>query len=802
MRNIRHSLRVILRNPGVSALAIASLVLAITLNAVIFSLADWLWLRPSPYESPREVVRIFASSERSSLGSFSWPDYVDIRDGMQNLTGLAAVQHRGASLWGEEYSVNLLADVVSRNFFDVLGTNALMGNVFRADDSQDLLNQPLVVISHSLWRRNYGSDPDIVGKTVQLTGRDRIVMGVAPESFYGMNRMIPVDVWFPVETWGNPSERVSREFRDFYLVGRLKEGRAVAQAQAEAESFVRQLELKDFSTQTDQSALVLNESGYQNRQSSTIGLLLFAIVGAVLLIACANVSGLMLARSITRLREMAIRLAVGGNRSHLIRQLMTEGLLMSLIAMVISLVLTHWVLGILPSLMPSAPFYIELGFTLDGRAIGFAFLLALFTAVITGLVPALHASRPNVVPLLKGDATVTDAGTSRLNSLNVLVIGQLALSFILISSTGLLLRSFNQVYATDLGFSRNNILVATIYPPGDRNAAGIFSNNLLEQVRRLPGVERATISRHVPFFPSGGGATRTVYVPDSGERWFEESRAIKFNIVEKDYFNTIDMPILVGRSFAETDDENGVPVIVINMTMAERYWPGEDPIGKPVLINKPDEPPALVIGVVPDSKYNNMEEESEPYFYIPFGQLQWSDYLLLVYTGGDLAPIVEPVRETIRSLNSEISIFPMTTLYQVMRDTTYERELVMWFVLSFACIGVILSAIGLFGVVSYAVSRRTHEFGVRMALGADGSDIIRQVIFLGGRLGLFGLAVGIPVAVIMGVLMRSMLFGVRPLDPVSMIIALLVVFGIAMLATVLPGRKAASVHPLEAIRYE
>ncbi len=802
MRNIRHSLRVILRNPGVSALAIASLVLAITLNAVIFSLVDWLWLRPSPYESPREVVRLFASSERTPFGSFSWPDYEDIRDGMQSLSGLAAVQHRGASLRGEVYSVNLLADVVSRNFFDVLGVNAQPGDVFSETDSDDLRNQPAVVISHSLWRRHFGGDPDIIGKTIRMTDRDRIVMGIAPESFYGMNRMVPVDVWFPVETWGNPSERVSREFRDFYPVGRLKTGVQVGQVEAEAESLVRQLGLMDFSTQTDQAALVFNEVGYQKQQSSTVGILLFAIVGAVLLIACANVSGLMLARSITRLREMAIRLAVGGSRGHLIKQLMTEGLLLSLIAMVISLLMARWVLGILPSLLPSAPFYIELGFALDIRTISFALVLALFTAVLTGLLPALHASRPNMVPLLKGNVTTTDKRSSRLNSLNVLVIGQLALSFILISSTGLLLRSFMQVYAADLGFSRNNILVAEIYPPGDRAAAGVFSANLLERVRSLPGVERATISRHVPFFPSGGGATRTVYVPGSSDRWYEESRAIKFNIVEQDYFNTIDMPIIRGRTFTDMDDENSEPVIIVNETMAQRYWPGENPIGKTVLLNSPTDPVVQVVGMVPDSRYIRMEEDPEPYFYIPLGQLQWWDYLLLVYTGGDLAPIIKPVRDTIRSLNSEIAIFPMTTLYQIMRDTTYERELVMWLVLSFAGIGVLLSAVGLFGIISYAVTRRTHEFGVRMALGADRNDVLRLVVLLGGRLGLTGLAVGLPVAVLMGMLMRSMLFGVRPLDPPSMIVAFIVIVGISLLATVLPGRKAAGVNPIIAIKYE
>ncbi len=780
MRHIRHSLRVIRKNPGVS----------------------FLWLSPSPYESPRDVVRVFASSDRNSMGSFSWPDYEDIRDGAQTVSGLAAVQHRGASLRGDEYSVELLADVVSRNFFDVLGVQAHLGTMFSEGDPLNIQAQPMVVISHSLWQRHYGGDPDIIGKTIEVTGRNRIVAGIANPSFYGLNRLIPIDVWFPVETWGNPEERVSREFRDFYLIGRLQPGIEASVAEQEFETYVRQLELKDLSTQADQRALVLTEVEHQNGQSSSIGILLFAIVGAVLLIACANVSGLMLARSITRQREMAVRLATGANRGHLIRQLVTEGMLLSLIAVGISLLLANWVLHILPSLMPSAPFHIELGFALDERTILFALFLGLFTTVLTGLLPALNASRPDLVTLLKGGVTSNDRRGKRIGSLNLLVIGQFALSFVLITSTGLLMRSFNQVYEVDPGFSRKDILIAQIYPPGGRNEAGSFCIDLLERVRTLPGVMNATISRHVPFFPSGGGATRRVYVPDSGEGWSESGKAVKFNIVEHEYFETLDMPILQGRAFTETDNANSEPVIVVNQTMAELWWPGENPIGKTVVLNSPGDEVVQIVGLVPDGKYNYLEEPPEPYFYMPIGQQPWWDFLLLVYTGGDLAPVVEPIRREIRAMDSEISIFPMTTLYQIMRDKTYEQELIMWLALFFTGLGVLLSATGLFGVINYTVTRRTHEFGIRVALGAQKNDVLRLVLNLGGRLGLLGLAIGLPLALVMGQLMRSMLFGVTPIDPVSLSIALVVVVGISMLATVIPGLKATDVDPLVVIRSE
>ncbi len=802
MRHFRHSLRVIRKNPGVSTLSITSLVLAITLNAVIFSLVDWLWLSPSPYESPQGVVRVFASSDRISMGSFSWPDYETVRDRAESVTGLAAVQHRGASLVGDEYSIDLLADVVSRNFFDVLGATAHLGTMFSEGDPLDIQTQPMVVISHSLWQRHYSGDPDIIGKTVQITGRDRMVAGVAPASFYGLNRLVPIDVWFPVETWGNPEERVSREFRDFYLIGRLQPGIEAASAEAEIETFMRQLELQDLSTRTDQRALVQTEVKYQNSQSSSIGVLLFAIVGAVLLIACANVSGLMLARSVTRQREMAVRLATGANRGHLIRQMLAEGLMLSGIAVVISLLLANWILHLLPNLMPSVPYYIEFGFSLDERTIFFALILTLFTTALTGLLPALNASRPDLVPLLKGGVIQTGRGGTRTGSLNLLVTGQFALAFVLIASSGLLMRSFNQVYDIDPGFNRNDILIAQIYPPGGRNEAASFSIDLLERVRSLPGVMNATVSRHVPFFPSGGGATRRVYVPDSGEGWSESGRAIKFNLVEQEYFRTLDITILRGREFTGADNSNSAPVIMVNETMAETYWPGEDPIGRTVILNGPGEESVEIVGLVPDGKYNNMEEEAEPYFYMPLGQLPWWDYLLLVYTGGDTGPLVEPIRQEIRAMNSEISIFPMTTLYQLMRDKSYDRELLMWLALFFTGLGVILAATGLFGVITYTVTRRTHEFGVRMALGAQKSDVMRLIIRLGGRLVLLGLMVGIPLSLVTGRLMRSMLFGVAPIDPMSLLTAFAVVVAVSLFATIVPGLRATEVDPLVVIRTE
>ena len=802
MRDIRFGLRVIRRNPGVSSVAIISIVVAITLNAVIFSLVDWLWLRPAPYDSPREVIRLFASSDRSTYGSFSWPDYEDIRDGMRSLSGLAAVQHRGASLFGGEYSVQLLADVVSRNFFDVVGAGALIGNVFSEDDPERMRSEPLVVISHSLWQRHFGSDPGIIGRSIRLTGRSVTVMGVAPSSFYGINRMVPIDVWFPVETWGNPDERTSRTFRDFHLIGRLEPGTEPAAAEAEAEAIVRRLELSDLSSQQAQRALIVTERQFQSQRSSTIGVLLLAIVGAILLIICANVSALLLARSMSRQREMAIRLSVGGNQFDIVRQLLTEGMLLSFVAVGVSLLVTHGVLKLLPALMPPTPAYVEWGFALDGRTVGFALVLSVFTTLLTGLFPALNAARPDLIPVLKGEAAFTGQRWGRFGNLNLLVIAQLALVFTLVSSTGLLSRSFVRLYSSDKGFGRTDIILAAIYPPGGREATGPFCLELLDRVRSLPGVETASIARHVPFFPSGGGATRRVFVPESGEGWEETGLAVKFNIVEQEYFRTLEIPVLQGRAFTGSDDERGPPVMIVNETMARRYWPDENPLGKTVILNSPTDRAFEVVGVVPDGKYNWIEEPPEPYFYLPFGQLAWWDYLLLVGATGDQTAVVEAVRREIRNLSGSIDIFPMTTLRQIVRDTTYEREIIMWLVLFFACLGVLLSGVGLFGVISFAVSRRTHEIGVRMALGADHKDIRRMVLHQGGRLCLWGLTIGLPLAVIAGLLMRNLLFGVRPFDAVSFGLALVVLIGITLVAATLPGRRASVIDPLVAIRYE
>ncbi len=802
MRLIRQSLRTLRRNPAVSSIAVVSLVLAITLNAVIYSVVDYIWLQPAPYDEPDEIVHLFAGTERAPMDALSWPDYLDLRAGMETVSDMAAVQHRGASLFSEDYSVMLFADVVSRNFFTVLGVEAHLGDVFAETDSELLQAEPMVILSHSLWQRQFGGDPDIVGQTVMITNRQRTVMGIAPPGFYGMRRLTPIDLWFPEETWGYPEERSSRRFRDFYPVARLAPGETAASAQAEAEALYRGLELVDFASNEDQHAMVVTDRQLQNRSWSTMGIMLLAIVGAFLMISCANVSGLLLARSLGRQREMAIRLAVGGNRGHLIRQLLTEGLVLAGIAGVLSLVATSWLLGLLPTIMPPMPVYIEWNFALDSRTIIFALALALFTALLTTLLPALKASRPNLVPVLKSGQGAGTRREGRLGSLNLLVVGQLALSFVLIAVTGLLTRSFLQVQSLDLGFGNDNLLVAEVYPEGGREEATGFCLDLLDRVRAIPGVRHATIARHVPFNPSGGGATRQVFVPEAGPGWEEASRAIKFNLVEPDYFATLDIPLLRGRKFGDTDTGGSTPVMIVNETMAQRYWPDADPLGRRVILNSADGPAVEVVGVVPDGIYNSIGEDPEPYFYLPFGQLSWWDYLLVVDAGADPYAVMEPVHGEMRAMSSSLDIFPMTTLHQLVRDNTYERELTMWLVLFLAGLGVALAGVGLYGVISYAVTRRTHEMGVRQALGANRRDIVRLIVRHGGWLCLGGLAIGIPVAVAAGGLMQGLLFGVRPVDPMSLVLAFIVLAAIVLLATVLPGRRAAAVDPLNAIRYE
>lgn len=803
MTDIIRSLRLLRKNLGTTTAAVLSLVIGITLNATIFSVVDWLWLRSSPFSEPDQIVRLFATNRDGAMHDFHYSDYEVIREQTSTMEGVAAVEFHGAMFTGRDGTTRMmLVEVTSRNYFDVLGLRPFAGIAYHADDDAQTATEPGVVISHSFWQREFGGDAAVIGGPIQLTDRSYTVLGVAPRGYSGIRRQGPADIWYPVETWWGPSTSKTTLAGNFNLLGRIAPDTEVEQVQAEVGGLMAHLDIRDEATQTPAEALVLTDAAYQTKTYGGPGALLLALVAVVLLIACANAAGLQLARTLSRQQEMAIRMALGGRRARLIRQLLVEGFLVSAMAVVISLGLSRMVLDALPSLLPPQPVFMDWGFQLDARVVGFTVVLAMISGVLFSLPPALRASRPDMLGVLKGNDLSMGRSGRPVRGLNVLVVGQLALSLVLVSTTALLLRSFLATQSADLGIRRNDVLVSWMTPRVEQERLPAFYADLVEQVEAIPGVRRATMARTVPFYPSEGGAALAVHTTDAPSSTLPPGAKVKFNLVGPKYFDMLGIKLLRGRPITDQDGADAPRVAVINQTLAGRIWPGEDPVGRALRLGSPDADPLLVVGVVEDGKYNYLEEPQEPYLYLPFSQRHWEDVMLLAETDGDPLPLAPQVRGVIRSLSQETLLLPQTTLAGVLRDATYSRRLMALALGVFALLGLVLAVVGLYGVSSHAVNRRSREIGIRMVLGADRRSILRLVLDRGGRLILMGAGLGIPGAVALGLVLRGSLYGVSPIDPLSLIGATVVLGLVTVTAVLLPSRRAAAVEPLNVIRQE
>ena len=802
IQDVRYGFRMLVRNPGFTAVAVVSLAVGIGLTATTFSLMDWLCLRPLPVTRPGQLFRVFASTDQNPYGSFSYPDYVELRDRSRAFSGLMAIDHRGAALKGSEGSEGLVADVVSRNYFTVLGVKAILGRFFSAEDDPASVAEPVVVITHGLWHRRFGGDDDIAGKTILLNGRNVTVIGVTPKGFVGTRNVVRCEVWYPIETWAqHEGRRESRERRDFELWGRLPPGTTVTEAQAEVDTVVRQLAAAYTSTNKVQRGLVVSEARFRLKGKGVLLLLSMLIVGLVLLISCANVSSLLVARSELRRREMSIRFAVGGGRARLFRQLLTESLLLCLLGAGVSILLTKLVIAALPALLPPGVASM-LDVRLDHRVVGFTMVVSLLVTLTFGLVPALRASKPNLTPLLKGEYIQNGKGRRRFSGLNAMVVGQLALSMVLLATAGLLMKSFLQCLNTDLGYFKKNILLASLSRSSNVEQTKFYYQQLVERVQTLPGVKHASMARHAPFGESGGGAAKRVFLPGDESSAQEQGQAIKFNVVGQDYFRTMGVRLLQGREFNELDDQSRPKVVMVSETMARRFWPDRNPLGQLVRVDKPQGQAWEVIGVVEDCKHINVDDEPEPYLYFPFGQMFWWDMTLLVETSLDAGEMVKLVRREMQALNKDATLSSMTTMKELIRSNLSARRSLTELMGTLSLIGLILATAGLYGVVAYAVNQRRHEIGIRMALGAQRGDVLKMILRQGLVLALCGLGFGLPIALAVAHILRSLFYGVSPMHPTTFAGASLVLVGVVLAASYIPARRAAKVDPIVALRYE
>jgi len=792
MQDLKFACRQLLKSPGFTTMAVLSLAVGIGLNSTVFSALDAAFLRPMAFQDPETIMRVEAPA-------FSYPDYRELSSQCRSLSAVVAVSRHAAILRRRDSSETLPNEVVSANYFSVLKVGALIGNVFSEQDPR-LREDALVVISYGLWRSHFGADPAIVGQPIVLNGQIYTVLGVAQKGYNGVNRFPKAELWLPAER--ERQMRDNRQYRDFSLLGRRAPGASEAQVRTEIETIVSRLGLKDARTGQPERVLVFSETESMLDHGGKLSLLIMLVVGLVLLVACANVSSMLLARNEERRREIAVRLALGAGRRRLMRQLLVESLVLATLGASCGVLLTAWARGALLAVLPAIYLQFTPELRLDHRVLGLTVSLTILATLVFGLAPAWRAGKTDLATVMKGDAAAGRGRWSRLRGRNLLVVGQLAVSVVFLVSAGLLVRGFLRGLAVDLGFEKKDMLHVLIAADLDGVKRRAYYKQLIERIGALPGVKQVSLALRPPLGLSGGGATQRVFLSDDEASGNTEGRALGFNIVGTNFFQTMGIRLARGRCFNGRDNASGAPVVIISEAMARRCWPGQDPIGRFVRIGTRQSPPAEIVGIVRDVVQNQIGEIPEPFIYLPFDQRMWGEMTLLVETKGDPAPVVGLVRREMRSLNPDIAPAFVDTQKEVIRGALLPQWAAAWLSGALGLLAFVMAAAGLYGVVSYSVARRTHEIGVRAALGARPADTMRMVLRQGILLALVGLTVGLPMALALGRVLQSMLFGLSPADPLTLLGSSVLVVGVAALACYVPARRATKVDPMMALRAE
>ncbi len=795
-QDIRYGLKLMVKNPGFTAAAVFSLALGIGLNSTIFCLVNRTILQPLPVDRPEQLVLIRINTEKGGRSaSLPYPEYLQLRNQCKTLSGIVGIARHGAFLDNGEAIEFLRAEVVTRNYFSALGVKAHVGRIFRDGDENP--SEPVAIISYGLWQSRFAGDRDIVGKTIELSRRRVTIIGITPRDFGGTSRPAAVtDVWYPAEAWGSPLSGPNTE--DFDLLGRVSAGVPLARVQAEVDTIVRGLTQSNPAAPKVLGASVALEAKEYLDKFGILGGICMAVTGLILLIACVNVSNLLLARSQARSKEIAVRLALGGSRSRLTRQLLTESLVLSLASALVGLLLTKWAIQALPALLPTMPMRVFPEISPDARVLAFTMVLAFITTLIFALIPALHASRLNLVTLLN-ESPSTGQGRRRHLSRSGLVVGQLCISLVLLTQSALLVKSFARSLQADVGFEKKNMLVVQIalgMYGYDENRAHAFYQSLQERVRALPGVKNVSLAKRVPLSLSGGGLNQPVSFP--GE---PNPRNIKFNTVDSGYFRTMGTGILRGRDFTAQDIGSIARVIIVNQTFARSFWPDAEPLGQVIRIGLPPRTDAFtVVGIAQDGPINKIGAIPEPYFYQPFVRGFSGELSVLVEIAGNPGALAGPVRKAIHSLDKDVSPYIINTLKEVIRQGLYDQEMLASFMGSFGLLGLILASFGLYGIVSYTVGQRTREIGLRMAMGAQRSDALLLILRQGLILALLGTAIGLPIALATGFYLGHELYQVSPADPVALGGTALLLVAVALFASYIPARRATRVDPMIALR--
>jgi len=810
--DIRYAARQLRKSPGFTFAAVLTLALGIGASAAIFCLMDTLWLHPMHVPDSSRLARVFATTPQDHEGSFSYFEYQTLAQRASAFSGLVAVGGRG-SLMPRPDGTSLLLEVnvVSDNFFSVLGVRPLLGRAFTAQDAPLLRTHPGVVLGYRCWQRNFNADPQIVGRQIPLRhGRDGIyqvnVWGVLPPSFRDIDHDSDRDLWMPTETWAmgvGASDFTARDFRWFNLLGRLAPGASVAQANQQVAAVASALAADDHARNHDRGARAIGDFGYRMSQAGTSGLLLFAIVGGVVLLCTVNVAHLMLARALTRGTEVALRLSLGATRAVVARQLLVENLLLGVLGWATGLALAAGIASALPRLLVLEPAMLTSygagePFQLDWRVFFFAGLLALVTMLLLALVPLAQVSRPQLVPALqRGQAGRLTGRTSALRRFAVWL--QIGVSFALLVSTGALVRSFLNTRTQSIGLTRDQVLIAFTQDPEDAMRQTVVTN-----LSALPGVHSVAYGIRSPMMPSENGIAVGVLLPSHPE--MHDPVMIKFNAVSPGFLAVTGTRVVNGRGFTAADDSDGPLNVLVSKTMAQKYWPGRDPIGQIVHLTQGNAD-ARVIGVTEDAPITRIGEMPEPFLYVPFHQYQarlsnMGEITFVMGTSPNAMSLAQNARQVLIHIDPLLDPMFMTSQPELIRYSTGNYQMMAELVSALGCIGLALTVVGLYGFLAFSVTQRRREIGIRMALGASREATVRLVLRDTARTAAIGLGVGVALSFAAARLEASALFGVRPLDTYSLVAALGVLTAAVAFASWLPARRAAAIEPMQALRNE
>jgi predicted permease len=807
MQDVRYGLRMLRRAPGMTLLAVLTLGLGIGANTTVFNWMKAVLFQPLPgVERQGELLGVFRTTSNFANGSFSYPDYLDTRARTKTLEGLAAENQTTFSLAREGHADLVFAEIVSENFFDVLHVRQQLGRGFTAEEGKPGAPR-VVVLSDSMWKRRFAADPEIIGKEILLNGSKFNIVGVALPGFAGGEPALRFDLWVPMvvneELSGDGARLKRRGNHWFSTLGRRLPGVSESQVNAELAKLAADMagEFPENNRGATMQAYPLWKlpRGAANVLGPVL-MILMGLAALVLLIACANVANVLLSRALGRRREMAIRLSLGASRMRIVRQLLVEGALLSLAGGILAVAVAYSTGGLLVALVPPTGLPISMVTGIDWKLLAFTLAVAMGSAMVFGLAPALQASRAEPVSALKEEAgSVIGGRRGWLRS--TLVVVQVALSLIMLVAAGLFSRSLSKAQEYEPGFNPRNVVLASasLFPNRYNPQAGRdFYRQALGKLESLPGVKSATLIRRVPL-GFGGTSSSDVVVEGYTPATRDEEVWGYTNWCGPRFAETLQIPLLAGRDFT-TEDRTGKPgVMIVNHAMSAKYWKDGNPIGKRVQFGGDW---LTVVGVIENFKMTGLNEKPSPTYYLAADQYYRGDFTFLVRTEGAAQAAAGSVRETLQSLDSELAIFNLTTLEESIGAATFQQKLGGTLLGAFGVLALLLAAVGIFGVMAYSVSQRTHEIGVRMALGATRTDVFRLVLKQGMLMLGIGVLVGTAGAAAAAQGLKSLLFGVSPMDPVTFGTVPLVLAFVALVACLVPAMRATRVDPIVALRYE